>query len=450
MATRLTRANTAATNRKKFTFSCWLKRGKLGNQENFFTSIHDGSNEFQFRFDSDDELRWVGSISGSAAGLLNTKRLFRDPGAWMHIVIAGDTTQATNINRLKLYINGTQIPDGDFNSPGYPGQDTNFGFGTTDFNFVFGTSSATGTNDPFTGLISHAHFIDGTAYDASTFGSTDSTTGEWQINTSPTVTYGNNGFFILKDGNSVTDQSGQSNNFTVSTGTLTNTEDNPSNVFAVLNPLDNPYNGEQATITNGNTVGQSTNSGFLSGASTIGASSGKYYAEFKLTAGDMSLSAMGVIGGQIDALGSSALHDYNKFYGVRGNGSKYQPGGSGTSSWASSYTTNDIISLAMDLDNNRLYVAKNGQYADGSGNYDEAFTGSPAYITLASDLVYHFVGGSISTGSGVYLTMQSNFGNGYFGTTAISSEGTNASGLGKFEYDVPAGYAALSTKGLNE
>ena len=42
-----------------------------------------------------------------------------------------------------------------------------------------------------------------------------------------------------------------------------------------------------------------------------------------------------------------------------------------------------------------------------------------------------------------------NFGNGYFGTTAVSSAGTNASGNGIFEYDVPTGYTALSTKGLN-
>jgi hypothetical protein len=76
------------------------------------------------------------------------------------------------------------------------------------------------------------------AYDATAFGEYDAN-GVWKINTSPSVTYGTNGFFILKNGNSVTDQSGNSNNFTVAGGTLTNTEDNPSNVFATLNPLDN-------------------------------------------------------------------------------------------------------------------------------------------------------------------------------------------------------------------
>jgi hypothetical protein len=88
----------------------------------------------------------------------------------------------------------------------------------------------------FEGSMSHIHFIDGTAYDATAFGEYDAN-GVWKIKTSPSVTYGTNGFFILKDGNSVTDQSGNSNNFTVAGGTLTNTEDNPANVFATLNPL---------------------------------------------------------------------------------------------------------------------------------------------------------------------------------------------------------------------
>ena len=86
--------------------------------------------------------------------------------------------------------------------------------------------------------MSHVHLCDGTySLSASDFGSTDSTTGEWKINTSPSVTYGTNGFFIMKDGNSVTDQSGNSNNFSVSNGTLTKTEDNPSNIFTTLNVI---------------------------------------------------------------------------------------------------------------------------------------------------------------------------------------------------------------------
>ena len=93
----------------------------------------------------------------------------------------------------------------------------------------------------FDGSMSHFHLIDGTAYDASAFGETDATTGEWKGKTSPSVTYGTNGFFILKDGNGITDQSGEGNNFTLGGGTLTDLKDNPDNVFATLNPLDRFY-----------------------------------------------------------------------------------------------------------------------------------------------------------------------------------------------------------------
>ena len=164
---------------------------------------------------------------------------------------------------------------------------------------------------------------DGYSYDASSFGSTDSTTGEWKINTAPSVTYGTNGYFILKDGNSVTDQSGNSNNFTVANGTLTQTEDNPSNNFAILNPLDNPYAGQIATFSNGATTGAGTETGFLAGASSIGVSSGKYYAEFKVTGGSTNFQVFGVLKSPVANVGTSAPHDSANFYGVRGVGTKF-------------------------------------------------------------------------------------------------------------------------------
>jgi hypothetical protein len=132
-----------------------------------------------------------------------------------------------------MYINGVQ--ETSFSTATYPDQnyDTYVNYSSR--------ANVIGRRDYysdfyFDGSMSHINFIDGTAYDATAFGEYDAN-GVWKIKTSPSVTYGTNGFFILKDGNSVTDQSDNSNNFTVGGGTLTNTEDNPSNVFATLNPL---------------------------------------------------------------------------------------------------------------------------------------------------------------------------------------------------------------------
>jgi len=444
MATALTKTNVTATNRKKFTFSCWLKRGKLGVQENFFGSIHNGSNEFQMRFDSDDELRWAGSIGGSAAGLLNTKRLFRDTLAWYHIVITGDTTQATNINRLKLYINGTQIADGDFNSPGYPGQDTNFGFGTSDFNFCFGVSTPGTTNDPFSGKISHAHFVDGEAYAASTFGSTDSTTGEWKINTSPTITeYGANGFFMFKDDASLNDDSGKGNNFTL-VGTIIPTQDNPSNNFAVINFL-NPNAGSNLVFSGGNSSINSTGGAHRNAPASFSLplGNGKFYWEMKVDRISTHVK-VGVVCDEWVKLNKPTPGEEhsgsNQGYSYRNDGQKEN---NGITSFGNSYTAGDIIGIAFDTENRNLYYAKNGTWQNsgdptsGASGTGKAFTVDDGYVYIPIVNLYN-------------ADVSFNFGDGYFETTAISSEGTNASGIGKFEYDVPTGYTALSTKGLNE
>ena len=137
-------------------------------------------------------------------------------------------------NRTKIYVNGNEVTS--FITLLHIHHKTNRLFNINNSQTIYVGAFNT-TQDFFNGSMSHYHFIDGTAYDATAFGEYDAN-GVWKIKTSPSVTYGTNGFFILKDGNSVTDQSGNSNNFTVAGGTLTNTEDNPSNVFATLNPLD--------------------------------------------------------------------------------------------------------------------------------------------------------------------------------------------------------------------
>ena len=235
-STYLTRAFTAG-NRKTFTMSAWFKLAFSSNSNNvviFNADTDSGADHDGLRFTTDNKLQFF-SYNGSFQCNLITNRLFRDTNAWYHVVVAVDTTQSTNSDRVKIYVNGIQ--ETSFSTSTYPSQNYDFTeFNNASHNLEIGARGRL-SEQYFDGSMSHIHWIDGTAYQASTFGSTDATTGEWKINTSPSVTYGTNGFFILKDGNSVTDQSGQSNNLTVGAGTLTKTEDNPSNVFATLNPL---------------------------------------------------------------------------------------------------------------------------------------------------------------------------------------------------------------------
>jgi len=440
----ITRTPSSAGNKKTFTLSVWVKRTTLGSD--YILTARNGTGSldaFYFGF-RNNQIQIDSTASGGDKALtFRSNALYRDTFGWYNIILAVDTTQSTASDRAKLYVNGSQITS--FEISTYPDQNDDF-YGINDtIVHSFGREHFASGTAYHEYLLSHIHFIDGTAYDASTFGETDATTGEWKIKTSPSVTYGTNGFFILKDGNSVTDQSGNGNNFTVAGGTLTNTEDCPSNVFATINPLDNYYNGQQSgSISNGNTKIQTGGSGIESyTTSTLGASSGKFYCEMKLISSTTTFKtrfgiAYEPTNSTTDWLGKRAVGwSYREDGRVTNNSSNY----SGT--W-DSYTYGDIIGMAMDLDNNKLYFSKNGTWQN-SGDPTSGATGTGG-VTLTADKTYLI---AIGDETGGYSVCELNFGNGYFGTTAVSSAGTNASGNGIFEYDVPTGYTALSTKGLN-
>ena len=272
-STYLTRAM-GSVDEQQFTWSFWVKRSLLGDEQHLVGNFNDTNNRTHIFFNDDDQLRMFSALSGSVIIQYTTNRKFRDTNAWYHIVIAIDTTQAGG-NRIRFYVNGEE--ENSFSQEIECNQNTNLDIRSTHYIGRYGGAS----NHYFSGSISHLHFIDGTQYTASSFGSTDSTTGEWKINTNPSVTYGSQGYFILKDGNSVTDQSGNGNNFTVSAGTLTKTEDSPSNVFATGNPL----MVKLGTWSNGNNsiVGSTSSQVRPQMWSTIGAKSGKFYAEAKYT-----------------------------------------------------------------------------------------------------------------------------------------------------------------------
>ena len=416
-STYLTSGNlSSAGNQKKWTISFWVKRAKLGVTQGILDYSVNSTNYYNFTFKSTDGLTMFNNDGGTVSYELEPSMKFRDTSGWYHIVHQYDSEQATESNRAKLWVNGVQ--QSSWTNENYPSQGANTKIPNSGYPINIGRQYRANTNvQYFDGSLSHFHFCDGYAYSASDFGQTDAN-GVWKINTSPSVTYGTNGFFILKDGNSVTDQSGNSNNFTVGGGTLTNTEDSPSNVFCTLNALD--FSG--GALSNGNLT--QTNSSACNTNGTLGMVDGKYYWEVKMVS-----ASGGVIGiGDGTAKLGTALSDLDKIYGYSPNGNKYE-NTTGTS-YGATYTTGDIIGVAFDADTRELEFYKNGVSQGVAFTVDAGFTYLPQF---------HLSNASINV----------NFGNGYFGTTAVASAGTNASGIGIFEYDVPTGYTALSTKGLN-
>jgi len=426
----------SAGNRKTFTMSCWIKRSSLSSHQRFF-GWKDGGGGYGLIFEGSDRYDALRSyiVSGSSNAGFLTNRLFRDVSAWYNIVLKIDTTQSTEADRMRLYING--VEETSFASRTYPNQNEDTSINKADICRIGVNPGA--DNSYFDGYMSHVAFVDGQALAPTVFGETDSTSGIWKFKAPSGVTWGSNGFH-LKFENSANlglDSSGNSNTFTVN-GNGRQALDTPSNVSATGNSL-SPY--ANRTISNGNLTTTSTTTNWTSVFSTIGVSTGKWYIELKATAG--SYHSFGIVNdfptsenasiGDFTSIATQQI-GYYSYYGTKKVNET-------TSSYGASWTNGDIISMALDLDNNKLYFAKNGTWQN-SGVPTSGSTGTGA-ISVNSGYTY-FIGTSVYNSSATTF----NFGNGYFGTTAISSAGSNGNGS-LFEYDVPSGYYALNTKNIN-
>ena len=428
--TALTRSISSGSSITKFTLSFWFKRGVVSaNYPRLFTS-NGGSGDTYLRLNNDDTLEWSGnSGNASSAGYAITNRVFRDVGAYYNVVIKVDTTQATNTNRLKIFVNGVQ--ETSFSSITYPNQNVTDNIVNTGKVHRIGGNS--GSSDSFySGLLSYVAFVDGTAYDATSFGETNAASGIWKINTAPSVTYGTNGFFLKMDTTSPgSDTSGNDNTFTAA-GTPTLAQDNASNNLATNNPLCNI--ASRWTKTNGNNTIQHANGGaWTAMISSIGSSQGKYYMETKITAG-ASRVMFGVMSMETNIMSYETNLDSICLYYNLSGGEFQQSGGTTSGNNYGTFADNDIAGIALDCTNNKISIYKNGS---------ALVTDHTIPATVTGPIGFGFTSDSNST---IY---QCNYGNGFFGTTAVASSNADAAGHGLFEYAVPTGYFTLNTKNLN-
>jgi hypothetical protein len=434
------------TNNLKWTWSAWVKKTKNGIiQPLFYADDGSSANFTKIQFHDTDSVLAQNYVGSSTYGYKITTGVYRDNSAWYHLVMRYDSANSDDTQRFVIWVNGVDSNTLAMDSNTFPDQNRASIINAGNEHRIGRGNNNVGSNY-FEGIMSHVHFCDGYAYSASDFGSTDATTGEWKINTSPSVSYGTNGFFILKDGNSVTDQSGNSNNFTAN-GTITNTEDCPSNNFCTLTNNYNQTNSQGVVLNNGSNVAYYASNSNRMAMGSMGMTSGKYYFEAKpySTGSFTSIGIIDTTWGDINGASGYGLHD-----GTGASGFSFASDGSGKynsntqTSWGGSYIANDIVGVAVDCDNSKIYFAINGTWQE-SGDPTSGSTGTGSAFNLVSGRTYLPAVG-LRNGSQVGF----NFGNGLFtGSDVISSEGTNASGIGKFEYDVPTGYTALSTKGLN-
>ena len=434
--TQFTRTQTAGTSTKKLTVSMWVKRGSdLGGYPTLFSCGTGSSDGFNLAFTNNDYLI-LEAYDGSANPKLETDRKFRDVGAWYHIVAVFDTDAAAT-DRMRFYVNGVEEtsfaqdtnPTSSYVIPGWSGSGDTMRIGYTTLG---------GSWTYFDGDMAHVHVCDGQAYAASDFGETDSTSGIWVAKTTPSVTYGiNGGFYKFVSGALTTDSSGESNTLT-SVGTPTTTKDTPDNNFCTWNPL--TQNG--GTYSNGNT---SRTAGDDTGG-TLGVTKGKWYWEYKRTNTSNSIhygicstsngfnnAGQQMLNGGTDAVGASLwLSEGGTATDAYGNA-----GGFSSVSYSVpsvSISNGDIIGVALDISTSSGTVEwfQNGvSLGTASFTYDDSVP------------VYPFIRLNTS------VTTDTNFGNGYFGTTVISSAGTSSSGDDSiWEYDCPADHYGLNTNNI--
>ena len=457
MSTFLKRSLGTATSLKKGTWSFWVKLTKLGGGMLVGNEVENDNNRGYIQINSSDKLRIIDNDTGGDNCQLITTQLFRDTTNWYHFVFAFDTTQSTASDRIKWYVNGERITA--FDTETYPAQNIDlkiFEGGQTN-KYHIGSLYASGSGSNFfSGLMSHVHFSDGQQLAPTVFGQTDSVTGSWDLKTDPTFTLGNNGFSIFKDDNTITDQSTNSNDFTLGGGTLLATKDNPSNNFATLNPNIIPKNSQNTGISSGNNRFTNGNAIWQSECSAFGVTSGKWYYEVQFqnnSGGDrrfrwgyqiqdfVNVSGNNsVLGGSGQAAAYFATQGYSASYGAYGVGTTQTD----LSSDGDINNDNSVYGFALDLDNRKMYGHKDGTYFN---------SGNPSTGANGIDISGHVnVGDTLFPAFTVHLSnININFGNGILDATALTGTTYNdADGNGIFKYAVPTNYRALCTKGLNQ
>ena len=431
----LDKTYSGAGSRTTFTFSCWFK---LGNTSVTFPFFNGGTGA--------SDTGWTGVsynsskiyVQGFNTNWKITSRVLRDHAAWYHLVFVWDTTNTAASERIRIYINGQR--ETDFSTSSNPSASANAGIGQAQKHSIGYQSRAVGSGyaDAY---MAEIVYIDGTALDPSSFGEYNSS-NIWIPKDVSSLTFGTNGFYI--DGRDSSDlgddESGNGNDYTTSgLAAHDQVSDSPTNSFAVLNPLDERGSG---TLSEGNLqmAFGATNDNVTA---TQGLNTGKWYWEVYIVDKDDPY-----VGVQDSGVASTGYTEDAVALWVDG-GYIYEDG-SDTGDRSTTYANGDIVGVAFDVDNKKIWWSKNGQWysADDSStatiNISEVEAGNQAQvITRSPDFFMPFVG-NYNTG-----TVIMNFGQeGTFAGNITAGGNSDGNGVGNFKYSVPSGYLALCTKNL--
>jgi len=453
---------TSNGNRRTMTISFWIKRSELGVEENLFGSGQGSVNSF-CRFETNDQLKIFDYNGQAGQWILATTRQFFDTTSWYHIHYILDSSQSTAADRVQLYVNG--VRETDFSSETYPNQNTDFNWNSSAQSWAIGAKIYGGsTSQYFNGQLAHFHFVDGTASAPTVFGETDSTTGEWKPKLNPSVTYGSEGFFLKFENSGAlgTDSSGNSNTFTVN-GNLKQSISTPSNLFATFNYLHNgvgqdnviSYAGTQIDHANDTYTGKIT-------CATLGMNKGKWYWETKYSSTGGYLSVGFARNGcdgitnnirKNNQLGDDSDGAGNSWAFRAGNSSGQivkklrHNNADAVADMGVTPAVNDIIQCWLDLDNGKAWWGINGTVMNSGSGVGVPNSGTYPHVTFTVGTEFYIPAVSLYGFNGA-CQCQVNFGEGRFGTTALSSAVADNDDNGSFEHSPLSGFYSICTANL--
>ena len=418
------------------TWSMWIKRAKLATRMKIFGAYIDGNQSGQnLEFQANDTLRYR---AGSGSSDINiTDAVYRDPSAWYHIVVQQDSDASGASNQVKIWVNNTlQTLSTNNGAPGI----IQFGHADAAANSIIGAEESAGNSTYFDGYMAEFAYCDGQKLDPTSFGEYDEDSPTiWKPKDLSGLTFGSQGVWLdfETSGTMGNDVSGNNNDFATEDNAVEQTTDTPTNNFCTMNPLDNYYAGSTFSEGNNKVVTAASPSGY--NVSTIGLSAGKWYWEVEAdsfsTGNDY--CQIGISGSPT----SAQWLGYNPYDWAMSNDSVlYNDETELDQSYSSAMSPGDIVSVALNLDDNEIKFYINGT-VQNSGNATSitaaASTTLGAYFAAASDF----------SGSAANLvTTKWNFGG--FSAFTVSSGNADDNGYGNFEYAPPSGFLAVCTKNL--
>ena len=376
----LSKTFSSAGNRRKFTISFWIKRAKLAtsNGQQILTAHTDTNNRFQLFFDASvgggavgNKLTLFNVSGGSTLSIFQTTRTFENTSRWYHIVLAFDTTQATESNRMYLYVDGEIVTD--FDTLNYPTQDyeLNWNADTTHLIGKYGAS----TNYPLDAYLAEFNNVDGSFLAGSNFGLIDTSNSMWIPKTLSGITYGTNGFRLTFDDSSAIgdDTSGNTNDFTASNIVAADiTTDSPTQNHATMSPL---RERGATSLSEGNLkLVASSGGNYAASASTLRLSESDptgYYVECKQVGSRRDAMSALIMKDSVDVEGLSNNQSYTGTVGIKTRGSGgsnqywYTIDGNEQAATGVSHALNDFVQIAVKQ--GKVWIGINNTWLN-SGN----------------------------------------------------------------------------------